>query len=129
MGSPDYWVVKLNALGNIEWQNTIGGEYDDYLETAALTPDGGFIIGGSSTSDISEDKSENHIGGLGGDYWVVKLDNVGAIEWDNTIGGEDMESLSDIAVTADGGYILAGSSSSDIGYDKTENAFGVVIIG
>ena len=124
LGSPDYWVIKLNASGTIEWQNTIGGDYDDYLATAAPTPDGGFIIGGSSTSDISDDKSENHIGGLGGDYWVVKLNNVGAIEWDNTIGGEDIESLSDIAVTADGGYVLAGSSSSDIGYDKAENAFG-----
>ncbi len=41
----DYWVVKLDALGNIQWQNTIGGSNIDYLYSIAQTSDGGYMCG------------------------------------------------------------------------------------
>ena len=119
----DYWVVKLNSGGNIEWQNTIGGNGDDYLNSIQQTTDGGYILGGSSTSGISGDKTEGNIGYLY-DYWVVKLNSVGNIEWQNTIGGSIEDALYSIQQTADGGYILGGNSRSDISGDKTEGDIG-----
>ncbi|HAD13154.1 MAG TPA: T9SS C-terminal target domain-containing protein [Saprospirales bacterium] len=121
-GSIDFWVVKLDTSGAIQWQNTIGGESDDRLHSLQQTTDGGYIIGGSSSSNNWGDKTENRIGQF--DYWVVKLDAAGAIQWQNTIGGSFNDQLYSIQQTADGGYILGGDSNSNISGDKTENSLG-----
>ncbi|MFN4255571.1 MAG: T9SS type A sorting domain-containing protein [Saprospiraceae bacterium] len=118
----DYWVVKLNAAGSIQWQNTIGGSGADYLYSVQQTADGGYILGGSSFSNASGDKTENNVGGS--DYWIVKIDAVGNIQWQNTIGGSLYEGLSSIRQTSDGGYIIGGTSNSNISGDKTENSVG-----
>ncbi|HNI43322.1 MAG TPA: PKD domain-containing protein, partial [Chitinophagales bacterium] len=115
-GYNDYWVVKLSATGTIQWQNTIGGNYEDYLESIEQTADGGYILGGYSSSGISGDKTEIS---QSGDYWVVKLAATGTIEWQNTIGGSNEDYLKSIEQTTDGGYILGGYSKSGISGDKT----------
>ncbi|KXO00447.1 hypothetical protein LS48_03275 [Aequorivita aquimaris] len=117
----DIWIVKTDADGNIEWQNSIGGNALDDLHSIELTPDGGFIACGESTSDISGDKSENSRGL--DDYWIVKLDASGNVEWDKTIGGSDSESFPQIRVSNDS-YLISGDSWSNISGDKTENAIG-----
>jgi len=122
LGSGDYWVLKLDATGAIQWQKTIGGSGWDALNSLELTSDGGYILGGFSNSPISGDKTENCLGDL--DYWVVKLDNVGAIEWENTIGGNRADLSTSLQQTADGGYILGGYSKSVISGDKTEDCHG-----
>ena len=105
-GGSDYWVVKLDSIGNIQWQNTIGGNSGDGLYSVQQTTDGGYILGGVSTSNISGDKTENSQGYI--DYWVVKLDASGNIQWQNTIGGNSDDYLTSIQQTTDGGYILGG---------------------
>jgi hypothetical protein len=117
-GLDDYWVLKLSAIGVVEWQNTIGGSKQDRPVEIIQTPDGGYIVGGTSESNISDDKTENKKGV--NDYWVVKLDSLGNVEWDNTIGGNSVDELKSIKLTPDGGYIVGGNSSSDIGADKSE---------
>ncbi|MBC8046962.1 MAG: SprB repeat-containing protein, partial [Fimbriimonadaceae bacterium] len=121
-GSVDYWVLKLDALGNIIWQNTIGGDQSEELFCVTQTFDGGYILGGMSGSNASGDKSENCFSSW--DYWVVKLDAVGSIEWENTIGSYGQDQLYSVDQTSDGGYILAGWSWSGIGGDKTEASLG-----
>ncbi|MFI5218044.1 MAG: T9SS type A sorting domain-containing protein [Bacteroidia bacterium] len=120
LGNRDYWIVKLDALGNIQWQNTIGGSNHDDLYSISQTVDGGYICGGLSTSDISGDKTENSLGNA--DYWLIKLDAVGNIQWQNTIGGNNNEYLYSIIQTSDGGYVCGGHSNSNISGDKTENS-------
>ncbi|MBC8046024.1 MAG: T9SS type A sorting domain-containing protein, partial [Fimbriimonadaceae bacterium] len=122
VGNTDYWVIKLDEDGNIVWQNDIGGVMFDYLFSAYETADGGYILGGYSTSGISGDKTEANIGF--NDYWIVKLDEDGLVEWDNTIGGTGTEYLYSLIPTADGGYIAAGISDSGISGDKTEASSG-----
>lgn len=125
LGSADYWIVKLDSGGNIQWQNTIGGSGDDRLYSISQTTDGGYICGGSSKSDSTGDKTENMVGGIGADdYWIIKLDATGVIEWQNTIGGLFFDILKTIKQTTDGGYICAGNSDSYIGGDKTESCRG-----
>ena len=123
-GFLDYWIVKLDELGNIQWQNAIGGSSSDELSSITNTLDGGYILGGASTSGISGDKTENSIGG--GDYWIVKIDSLGGIQWQNTIGGNSSDGLRSIYNTADSGYVLGGLSTSDISGDKTENCQGTL---
>ncbi len=121
-GNYDYWIVKTDSIGNIQWQNTIGGSLSDWLNSVQQTADGGYILAGSSSSNISGDKTENSFGG--GDYWIVKTNYVGALLWQNTIGGNDIEQLLSVHQTTDGGYVLGGWSHSDISGDKTENSNG-----
>ena len=123
-GYDDYWVVKLDATGQIiQWQNTIGGNYADELNSIIQTSDGGYLLGGTSQSNISGDKTEASLGGSD-DYWIVKLDINGNIQWQNTIGGSGIDELNSIAQTTDGGYILGGTSYSGISGDKTEALMG-----
>ncbi|MEZ5013793.1 MAG: MopE-related protein [Chitinophagales bacterium] len=119
LGYSDYWVVMIDSIGNIQWQNTIGGSDNDHLRSIDITSDGGFILGGYSISNISGDKTEGNIGY--DDYWVLKLDSVGNIVWQNTIGGTANDDLATIEETIDGGYIIGGASSSSISADKSEN--------
>ncbi len=124
-GGLDYWIVKTDSLGIIEWQNTIGGNDYDNLVVVIQIDNEGYLIAGTSDSDISGDKTENSIGSSSQhDFWVVKTDLFGSIEWQNTIGGLGSDVLYSAIRTVDGGYLLGGQSDSDISGDKTENSLG-----
>jgi len=121
-GGYDYWVVKIDGNGLKQWDKTFGGSGDDELYSLEQTSDGGYILGGWSSSDMGADKSENGRGDL--DYWVVKIDGNGVKQWDKTFGGGGYDELYSLEQTSDGGYILGGWSSSDMGADKSENSRG-----
>ena len=109
-GSMDYWIVKLDSKGNVMWQKTYGGRYSDLLRSLEQTKDGGFILGGYSNSPQSGDKTAASIGI--GDYWVIKTDELGAIEWQNTYGGTGDNQLYVVHQTADEGFIVGGNTNS-----------------
>ena len=67
----DYWVVKLSAWGDVEWEKTYGRKLEDNAYCADITPDGGFIIAGESFSVDSENS----------DIWIVRLSASGNILW------------------------------------------------
>lgn len=117
-GLRDYWVIKLDSNGTIQWQKTIGGSGDDFCETIIETNDGGYLVGGHTDSNISGVKTENSRGGK--DFWVIKLDVTGTIQWQKTLGGSSDDSLFAITQCLDSGYILTGSTLSGISGDKTE---------
>ena len=121
-GNMDYWIIKIDSLGNIEWQNALEGYGDDRLHGIQQTADGGYIVGGTTDSPMGGDKSEDVFGEE--DYWVVKLDASGNIEWDNNIGGVSEDEQFSIIQTIDGGYFLGGFSTSPVSGDKTESAWG-----
>ncbi len=122
IGSNDYWVVKLDSNHKIEWDKTFGGNSNDYLYSLQQTTDGGYILGGYSSSVIGGDKTEKNRGSY--DYWVVKIDANGAKQWDRTIGGSSTDFLYSLQQTTDGGYILGGYSVSEMSGEKTENSKG-----
>lgn len=109
-GGMDGWIVKLDSKGKVEWQRTLGGEYNDVLESLEPSKEGGCIIGLYTNSPTSIDKTEDGYGL--GDYWVVKLDNKGNMEWQRVFGGEEDDHISSVKQAADGGYIIGGYSAS-----------------
>ena len=123
IGGGDVWLVKLDALGNIQWQKAIGGTGADLPSSFSATSDGGYILAVQSDSNTSADKSENSLGGT--DFWIVKLNADGTIAWENTIGGAADDNLPKIAEALDGGFIVGGTSASNISGDKTENNLGL----
>lgn len=119
----DYWIIRLDSLGNLVWEKDIRGSGNDALWSIKSTSDGGFIIGGTSDSPFGGDKTHASYGGT--DYWVLKLDSLGNIQWDNVYGGSDDEDLWTVMETSDGGFLIGGDSRSGISGNKTQGTFGV----
>lgn len=109
-GGNDYWILKLDSSGNIEWDKLYGGANNDQAITIRQTTDGGYVIGGFSNSSQSGDISQTNNGGS--DYWIVKLDILGNLEWEKLYGGTDEEQNTFTIQTNDGGYLLAGWTQS-----------------
>ena len=122
-GSMDYWVVKIDSYGNILWDKTFGGNSNDSLNSLIQTNDGGYLLGGSSNSNSSFEKTEDSRGLM--DFWIMKLNSNGIIEWQRTIGGEGNDSLYKVIQTYDGGYFIAGYSNSNASGEKIENSRGL----
>jgi len=110
-GSLDYWVVKLNNIGELEWQKSLGGSFLDIAYSICETTDGGYIVTGESNSP------DGDVTGVHGsaDYWVVKLNFEGKIEWQKALGGTGLDRANHISQTAEGGYIVLGQSRSNNG--------------
>lgn len=123
-GGTDYWIVKLAANGTIEWQKTVGGsQADRFVKKIFQTQDGGYVLGGQSYSGSSAsgpdgDKTEPNRGN--GDYWILKLSSIGNIEWQKTLGGAQSDTFNDIIQSNNGGFLVVGSSDSGATGDKTE---------
>ncbi|WP_324721785.1 T9SS type B sorting domain-containing protein [Salinimicrobium sp. HB62] len=117
-GLGDYWVFEIDPQGEIIWQRTIGGNNGEYLTDLQETRDGGYFLGGDSSSEISGDKTMSSKGFI--DLWVVKINSSGDILWQQTYGGNSTEWLSSFHPAPDGGYMIAAMSGSDPGFDKTE---------
>jgi hypothetical protein len=122
LGWNDYWVVKIDANGQKQWDARYGGSNFEYLYAMLLAPDGGYILGGSSGSEISGDVTQPNRGAY--DFWIVKTDVNGVKLWDVRYGGDFYDELYCMDHTADGGYILGGYSYSGIGGDKTQTCQG-----
>lgn len=118
-GSDDAWLVKFDASGTLEWQKCLGGTDSDYANSILQTPDGGYIIAGSTSSD-NGDVSGSH---GSSDIWLVKTDASGNILWQHCYGGTLEEIATAVKKTSDNGYIVAGYSNSNDG-DLSSNAGG-----
>ena len=121
-GMFDYWVVKINSAGTIQWEKRYGGTAWDILSDAVRTPDGGCLLAGRSTSDTGGDRTQPSWGSF--DYWVLKIDSLGNLQWDKRYGGAGYDYLCSAKLTSDKGFILTGYSGSGISGDKTENNLG-----
>ena len=97
-GEADAWVLRLDESGSIIWQNTYGGESDDWARHILPTFDDGYIITGGTGSFGEGDK----------DFLVFKLDDSGNVMWQRTYGSERSEYASSMQQASEGGYYLAG---------------------
>lgn len=113
-GRSDIWVVKLKANRDIEWQKNLGSSEYEYASTIALTPEGGYMVaGGTNTANANGDVAERSKGDF--DIWVIKLNSLGRIVWQKTLGGSMREEVSAVAVTTNGDYVVLGNTSSGDG--------------
>jgi hypothetical protein len=122
----DYWVVKLDRNGAIDWQRALGGTGLDMAYRVQQTRDGGYIVAGRSQST---DGNVTHPKAGPEDYWIVKLNSAGVIEWDQSLGGTGGDVAKSIIQTNDGGYIVAGYSNSkdgDVTHPKGNNDYWIV---
>jgi len=110
-GDSDYWIVKLDLSGNLEWERNYGGSKRDWARSIQQTSDGGYVIAGLTESNNGDVSNNN--GDL--DYWILKLDIFGNLEWEKNYGGSGMDIPYSIKETKDSGFIVIGQSSSNNG--------------
>jgi hypothetical protein len=101
-GNYDFWLVKTNADGIGLWSRTFGGSNQEACRSVLQTPDGGFVLAGSTLS----------FGAGNRDFWMVKTDANGDSLWSRTFGGSGNDRCFSIQQTSEGGYILAGYTES-----------------
>ncbi len=103
--TPDYsniWLVKTLANGNVDWTQVYGGTYNDFGSSVKQTADGGYIVAGQTYSSTS----------LYIDLWLLKTDANGDTTWAKMYGGTSSDGARSVQQTFDGGYIVAGFTSS-----------------
>ena len=121
-GSYDCWLVKIDANGNMQWNQTYGGEGWDEAYSLVESSDGGFALAGRT----------NSFGAGNYDFWLVKTDAYGNMVWNQTYGGTENDCAYSLTMTSDGGFALAGKTKSfgageydDILLVKTDE-FGII---
>ncbi|BFO64341.1 T9SS type A sorting domain-containing protein [Chryseobacterium sp. KCF3-3] len=106
-GEGDYWIVKLDKDGKVEWEKNFGGKGDDHLRTLALTSTG-FIIGGESRSERSGNKTVGIEEGT--DLWLIALNERGDEQWQKSYNFKNRDILMGMSVVS--GRLEDGSEKS-----------------
>ncbi len=107
----DFWLVKTDAYGNLEWSQTYGGPDYDYVNSLVETSDGGYLLAGSTGFWFFVSK-----------MWIIKTDEQGNMEWNQTYGGREYAIANSVVKTSDGGYALAGRLSGISGLIKIDES-------
>ncbi len=110
-GVGEFFGIKLDAQGNLEWYRYFGGTMNDRVNDLALADDGGILMAGyteSSDYDIEDSRGSY-------DYWVIKLDSEGSLHWKKNFGGSGIDQAFAIVNTGHNSYLVAGRSNSTDG--------------
>jgi len=103
-GRFDFWIVKTDSTGNLEWNKTYGGKNDDVCWGLESTDDGGYVaVVTMNNNGFSGDRD---------DINLVKIDGNGNIVWVQEYGGPDIQIGGYVDKTTDGGFIVAGCTGS-----------------
>jgi len=101
--SHDVWLIKTDGNGNKEWDKTFGGANWEEGLSVQQTTDGGYIITGYR---------ESYGPIYNSNVWLVKTNETGSEQWNNTFGGTEFEKGYSVEQTTDGGYIITGYTNS-----------------
>lgn len=121
-GGADFWLIRVDSTGNLIWQKTYGGTGDEVASKMIKCFDGGYLLCGTTDSQTLNGAFNGDVFGNHGslDYWLIKVDSLGTIEWSKCYGGSVIDGAHDISSTSDSGFLVCGRSFSIDG-DVTGN--------
>ena len=109
-GMSDAWIVKIDSSGNKLWAKTYGGSGNDGV-SSIIRVNNGFLVAGQTESTDGDVIPTNGIVGA----WIFQIDDNGAIVWQKNFGGTNGGGGITIIPTADGKFVVTGSTSSNDG--------------
>lgn len=104
-GGQDVLIIKTDLDGNIAWAKTIGGTGDEVAHCIKKTSDGGYIIVGSTSSYVYAPVDSSN-------FYIIKLNNSGSVQWTRAIGSIDVEVANDVVETYDHKFAIVGYTKS-----------------
>ncbi len=125
-GEGDYWIVKLDKNGKVEWEKNYGGKGDDHLRTLSLSSSG-YLIGGESRSERSGNKSVGVEEGT--DLWLISLNDRGEEQWQKSYNFKNRDVLMSTSVIYSGdeqsskGILLGGYTQAEGRIEKDDETF------
>jgi len=115
-GFHDYWILKINAQGEKQWDTNFGFSGSDQAQSIIQTTDGGYFVTGffdvTASGGEGNDNRNSTLHGVG-EYWGIKLDANGNKIWRRYFGGSNNDRSYDVVETKDQGFLMIGSSESD----------------
>ncbi|MGB2475660.1 MAG: hypothetical protein ACPIB2_03135 [Flavobacteriaceae bacterium] len=134
-GQHDNWVVRVDAQGELLWQNSYGFSGHDHAYNIIATQDGGLFFngfldvtssGGLGTTAKGNSSSSRH--GVG-EFWCHKIDATGELEWRRYYGGTNNDRSYDAIETPEGGFVVVGTSeSTDVDISSPQGDYDVWVI-
>jgi len=118
-GAEDLWILKLDEQGKIQWGKTLGGSNNDVAWSVEEIKDGGYIVVGwtySKDKDVEGNHGES-------DAWIIKLDEMGNVEWKKCLGGSKLDWLYSVQKLSDDIYVMVGGTSSSNGDVKGNHGY------
>ena len=120
-GSYDFWIVQIDATGNLVWEKSYGGSGIEECNSVVRTSDGNYILAGDTRStdqDVTNPKGN-------ADAWLIKINATnGGIIWQKTFGGPEFDSAENITAISENRYLVAAttrSASGDISVSNGKN--------
>ncbi len=113
-GERDMWAIKLDSLGNKDWDLSLGTTTSDYGYSVIQTSDNGFLFAGTALFEGPDGGNivcKPH--GWKSEAVIVKTDSAGNIEWQNCYGGSSWEIALGAAETSNGYLFTALAYSHD----------------
>ena len=103
-GKSDLLLAKFSSSGTLQWQKTLGGNSVDYGERIVVAPDGSVYVSGTTQSAGAGSK----------DLLLAKFDSSGALQWQKTLGGDEIDGDTSVAIGPDGSVYICGTTNSII---------------
>jgi hypothetical protein len=100
----DFWLVKTDSAGNMEWNKTYGGPSEEFAYSLVQTVDGGYAIAGRTLYEYAHPPNY--------DFWLVKTDANGNMAWNKTYGRAYIDRAYSVLQTSDGGYAMVGRTQA-----------------
>lgn len=104
----DYFIGKMDSLGEVEWLRGAGGSSLDQANSISRGVYREYLIAGSSHSNDGEVAQNNGMS----DIWVLKIDSNGKTRYSGVKGGNRSDWASSVITCQNGDYLLAGMTNS-----------------
>ena len=103
------FVVKYDRKGEHVYSKSFGGDFAEVAADVAALPDGSVIVTGTFNWPV--DFGRGVLSPISNDIFVLKLDPDGEVVWSQKFGSDGPQRPRALAITADGGCVIVGSSS------------------
>lgn len=105
----DYWSIKINASGDMVWSRFYGGSFTDNPAGIIENITSDLItVGGSDSNDVDISNNKGTY-----DFWVIKSSSSGAIIWEKSYGGSEIDEARGVISTDNGDHIIVGDTRSE----------------